>query len=516
MRFGPATGAAAWLAPLTFLLAPIFGQEVGPNPAPINPEIASPYSDYGTTPQLSGADPEPPRRFEKGYYQSVIPEYFYQRSYFQNDDEIGARALPDYAPAGYEQRGYEDAPGVPEFSPLTPPLRPGTEGESNYVSRGLMPGSFLVPGTNTSFRFRGFVRLAGMADFDPIGSADSFVPNTIPVPQSEGQNYNMTARISRFSLESWTPTEFCDWNVHTFIEGDFFNGPAQAAGGGGNPLRLRHAFVDFGIFRFGQQNSVFMDGNNWPSLVDFQGPNSWVNQRQPSARMTIPLGDRMYWASSLERCFSDIATNGQGVNVQEVPDFATHLRYEGDRGHLQVGGLARTIGFRPTGGEETQRLGAGISGNWVFHPWALLLGTDPVHEDNPSGLTRSRILLQATWGPGVGRYVNDLAGQGLDAQVDPNTGAFELVETTAWNASYEHWYNEHWLSNFTYALVNVDNTAGQPPTTYDEGQYLAASLWWIPIRRMSLGIELLHGERENLDSRSAETQRLGGMFQYNF
>jgi hypothetical protein len=259
-----------------------------------------------------------------------------------------------------------------------------------------------------------------------------------------------------------------------------------------------------------------MDGNNWPSLVDFQGPNSWVNQRQPSARMTIPVTDRLYWASSLERCFSDITTNGQGVNVQEVPDFATHLRYEGDRGHLQIGGIARTIGFRPTGGDETNRVGAGVSGNWVFHPWALLMGTDPVHEENPSGLTRSRILLQATWGPGVGRYVNDLAGQGLDAQVDPNTGAFNLVEATAWNASYEHWYNDRWLSNFTYALVNVDNTTGQPATVYEEGQYLAASLWWIPVRRMSLGIELLHGDRQNLDGQSAETQRLGGMFQYNF
>ena len=235
----------------------------------------------------------------------------------------------------------------------------------------MMPGSFLVPGTNTSFRLRGFVRLAALYDFEPIGSTDSFVPNTIPVPQDDGQNFNMSGRISRFSLESWTPTTFHEWNVHTFIEGDFFNGAAQAAGGGGNPLRLRHAFFDFGYFRFGQQNSVFMDGTNWPSLVDFQGPNSWVNQRQPSARMTIPVVDRVYWAASMERCFSDITTNGLGSNVQDVPDFATHLRYEGDVGHLQVSGLLRTIGYQPTGGDVTQRVGAGISGNAVFHPWAM-------------------------------------------------------------------------------------------------------------------------------------------------
>jgi DcaP outer membrane protein len=341
------------------------------------------------------------------------------------------------------------------------------------------------------------------------------VTNMIPVPQEFGQNFNMSARISRFALESWTPTDFCDWNVHTFIEGDFFNGPAQAAGGGGNPFRLRHAFFDFGYFRFGQQNSVFMDGTNWPSLVDFQGPNSWVNQRQPSMRMTLPVLKGVYWASSLERPFSDITTSGLGTNIQEVPDFATHLRYEADVGHLQVAGLVRTIGYRPTGEDVTQRCAAAISGSAVFHPWAILMGTDPVHETNPSGLTRSRVLLMTAWGPGIGRYLNDLAGQGFDGQVDPMTGDFDLVDSFGWNASYEHWFNAYWLSNFTFANVVVDNNTGQPGTTYDEAKYLAASLWWIPVPRMSLGIEYLWGERENLDGLDADAQRLHALFQYN-
>jgi hypothetical protein len=360
------------------------------------------------------------------------------------------------------------------------------------------------------------VRLAALGDFDPIGSTDSFVPNTIPVPQQEGQNFNMSARISRFAIESWTPTTFRDWNVHTFIEGDFFNGVPQAAGGGGNPFRLRHAFFDFGIFRFGQQNSVFMDGSNWPSLVDFQGPNGWINQRQPSARMTIPLADRLYWATGLERPFSDITTNGLGANVQEVPDLSTHLRFEATRGHLQASSLVRSIGYRPTGGEVAEETAVAVSGSAVFHPWAILMCTDPVHEEDPSGLTRSRILLQCTWGPGLGRYVNDLAGQGLDGQVNPITGEFELVDALAWNASYEHWFNANWLCNTTYSQAHADNNADQPGTTYDAGTYLATSLWWIPIPRLSCGIEYLWGERENFDGQNAEANRLHGMFQYNF
>lgn len=472
-------------------------------------ESGSPYSGY----DLDEVQNAP--AIEYWPPSNVLPSYYYDPSYYEAYG-VGARAIADYAPPGYEAREYETAPGEPEFTQIIPPTRPVPGAPSNLVTRGMFPGSFLVPGTNTSFRLRGFVRLASLYDLDPIGSTDSFVTNTIPVPQQSGQNYNMSARMSRFAIESWTPTNFKTWNVHTFIEGDFFNGPAQAAGGGGNPFRLRHAFVDFGYFRFGQQNSVFMDGNNWPSLVDFQGPNSWVNQRQPSARMTIPIFDRLYMASSIERPFSDITTNGLGNGVQDVPDMATHLRYEGDVGHIQISTIMRTIGYRPTGGEVTRRTGGGASGSVVFHPWAIVLDTDPVHEANPSGLTRSRILMQGTWGPGVGRYLNDLAGQGFDGQVDPITGEFDLVESKGWNASYEHWFNGQWLSNFTYSEVHPDSVAGQLGTTYDKATYLAASLWWIPIPRMSLGIEFITGRRENLDGQHARADRLGGLFQYNF
>lgn len=444
-----------------------------------------------------------------------VPDYVYEPSYYNSYyDEV--HQLADYAPPGYEARDYQSAPGDPEYRRITPPVRVMQEERESFVVGGMVPGSFLAPGTNTSFRLRGFVRLAALSDLQPIGVRDAFVVNSIPVPQTAGQNFNMSGRISRFALETWTPTTWCERTIHTFIEGDFFNGADQAAGGGGNPFRLRHAFFDVGWFRFGQQNSVFMDGTNWPSLVDFQGPNGWTNQRQPLARMTVPVFDGFYWASSIERPFSNISTNGLGDQVQDVPDFASHLRWERDRGHLQLAGIVRTLGYRPTGGNVTRLTGAGLSGNAVFHPWAFVLGTNPVRERDPSGLTRSRILLQGTWGPGVGRYINDLSGQGVDGQVDPVTGDFDAVVAGGWNASYEHWFNAYWLTNLTYSQVTVDSRENQPAATYDAGQYVAASLWWIPITRLSLGMEYLWGERENLNGQSAEAQRIHWLAQYNF
>jgi hypothetical protein len=444
-----------------------------------------------------------------------LPAYYYRPEYY-NTSGIGARPLADYAPPGYEAREFQDAPGAPEFTQLTPPPPPSVTGPNAGVVRGMMPGSFLVPGSSTSFRLRGFARLGGMIDFDPIGSRDDFVTNTIPVPQDSGQNFNMSARYSRIAVETWTPTAFKEWNVHTFIEGDFFNGNAQAAGAGGNPFRLRFAFVDFGYFRLGQQNTVFMDGNSWPSTADFAGPRGLANQRRPGARVTLPIADKLYWAAGVEQPFSDITTNGLGTNVQDTPDLASHFRYEGDLGHVQLSGLGRAIGYESNADDLTRRGGWGGSASTVFHPWAALIGSDSIHKANPTGLERSRVLAQYTAGHGVGRYIQDTTGLGLDGQVDPVTGAFDLPFVAGWATSYEHWYNEQWLSNFTYSEVTVDNTAGQAGTTYAGARYIATSLWWIPVRNMSIAVEFLHGVRENLDGQSADANRIQTLFQYNF
>ncbi len=444
-----------------------------------------------------------------------MPDYVYRPSYYTQPG-LGARPLADYAPAGYTEREWQDAPGAPEFTPMSPPTPLTPEEQDKFVGRGLFPGSFLAPGTNTSFRLRGFVRLMGLYDFNPIGSRDIFVTNTIPVPQRIGQNANFSARASRFAIDTWTPTSFCEWNVHTLIEGDFFNGPGQAVGGGGNPFRLRFAFIDFGYFRLGQQNTVFMDSSAWPMTVDFAGPRGLNNQRRPGARMTIPLTDKLYWATGIEQPFSDITTHGKGIGVQDVPDFASHVRYETDYGEAQLSGLARAIGYQPNGGDLVRRAGWGMSASTVFHPWAILSGGNPARQENPTGLERSRILLQCTLGQGVGRYIQDIAALGKDGQVDPATGAFNTTFVVGWSASYEHWFNEKWLTNLTYSGVQVNNGPGQPGFTYASAEYLAASLWFIPVRRLSVGVEYLFGERENVDLQRGQANRVNALVQWNF
>lgn len=476
------------------------------------PAIHPLSSDYGLGRDVQDAPGTPEFYRPQG---DPLPAYFYRPAYYERP-VVSPRSVVEYAPPGYEARDQQVAPGTPEFVPIPPPVPVAPEERERFVTRGIFPGSFLVPGSNTSFRLRGFVRLMGLFDFDGIGSRDSFVPNTIPVPGNSDQNYNMGARYSRIAFESWTPTAINEWTVHTFIEGDFFNGNAQAAGAGGNAFRLRHAFIDFGYFRVGQQNTVFMDPSTWPSLVDFQGPAGWANQRRPGARVTLPLADQLFWAGAIEQPFSDIATDGRGMNVQDVPDFATHVRYETDLGHVQVAGLARSIGYEPTRQSRTRRAGYGLSAGTTFHPWALLLGTNPTRKANPTGLERCRVIGQYTCGWGIGRYLQDTVGQGFDGQVDPTTGGFDVSYTSGFVASYEHWYSERWMTALTWSEVQAATNGVQGASTYGGSRYAAASLWYIPFVNMSLGLEYLHGERENVNGQRGTARRVNALVQYNF
>ena len=142
------------------------------------------------------------------------------------------------------------------------------------------------------------------------------------------------------------------------------------------------------------------------------------------------------------------------------------------------------------------------------------MGTDPVREQI-FRLTRSRILLQYTWGPGTARYVNDLVGQGPTAS-ESDHWRFQLGQLERRGTRVTRIGSCALRDELHLLQLALDNNAGQPATTYEQGKYLAGSLWWIPIARMSFGIEYMWGQRENLDGEDARARRLDGLFQYNF
>lgn len=479
----------------------------------LQPPIPSPdpylSSDYQDAPgAVSDLSTDADRRAQ------TIANDYNRRARNYDEPGLGAKPFADYAPDGFYSLDYQEAPGAPLYQRLVSPAEVTPEELDELVIRGPLAGSFLVPGSRTAFRFSGFVRLGANYDFDSIGTPDLFVTRSITTPEQPAQNMNFSARPTRISLDTWTPSSINDWTIHTFIQFDFLSGNPPAVGSSSNP-RLRFAFVDFGYFRVGQDATVFMDTSSFPRTADFQGPNGIVNSRQGLLRVTLPITDRIRWASAVEQPFSDITVGNQGVNVQDVPDFTSHVRYDNDLFHFQASTILRKISHRPTNEGVQRETGGGINLSGNVHPWAVLYGTNPLRDQNPGPLTRSRLILQYSQGSGIGRYLQDTSGIGMDAALN-SAGELEALDISGYVVGYEQWLARKWLANFTHSNLQVDATNAMPGDTFAESDYVAAGLWWVPVQNASIGAEYLWGQRENLDGQRARAERIQTVFQYNF
>jgi DcaP outer membrane protein len=402
----------------------------------------------------------------------------------------------------------------------------GFPGVQDAFSR-LLPGNF----KDTKYKWYGFVRLDSNYDFHPMGSTDSFVTSTIPVPQGKGTNDVLTPRYTRLGFDTLTPLKDCyDWEVKTRIEMDFFNGNTSGAFGS-FPIRLRFAWIDVGPFLVGQAASLFMDYDVFPNILDYEGPPGMVLMRQPIAAVRIPLGDKARLAIGVEQPYSDIqwleaggfvvnpgtgiiTTPGVPKNIQDLPDLTGNFRYAYDYGHVQVAGILRKIAFQSALEQSYHEIGYGVNVTGSFHPWACLEGV-PKDTEGAGPLEKSRLQGQYAWGRGINRYIQDVNGLGLDGVFDP-FNQLRLISSTGWFVAYEHWWSDKLASVFTYGQARMDLPDNLPAGTYKAADYASANLIWLPVERLGLGIEFLYGDRENKDGAKGKNYRIQTAVQYRF
>jgi hypothetical protein len=426
---------------------------------------------------------------------------------------------------------------APKDSAAIDPAAPTTTNDANVFAgfpdvqdafSSLLSGNF----KDTRYKWYGFVRLDGIYDTKPIGSTDSFVTSSIPIPQGKGQNAVLTPRYTRLGFDTSTPVKDCgdDWTVKTRIEMDFFNGNTSGAFGS-FPIRLRFAWIDVGPFLVGQAASLFMDYDVFPNVLDYQGPPGMILVRQPLLAVRIPIVDRVKLTIGVEQPYSDIqwldngelvVNPGTGIiteagvpkNVQNIPDFTANVRYNGDYGHMQVAGILRKLSFQNALEQTYDVTGYGVNVTGSFHPWAFLHGVTKDTEDR-SPIDKCRILGQFATGRGISRYYNDINGLGLDAVFDP-TNQLDAIQSTGWFISYEQWWTDKLASVFSYGQLSLQLPAGMPDDTYKSADYFTANLIWLPFERMGLGLEFIYGRRENKDGQRGDNCRIQTAVQYRF
>ena len=164
--------------------------------------------------------------------------------------------------------------------------------KTKAVATGDFPGSWKMPGSNTSVSFSGYVKLDAIYDFDQ-DLGDTFFgydwgggasPIKLDGDDSGNRNFSMHAKQTRLRFDSLTPTKM--GNLKTRIETDFLFAP--------NALRLRHAYASLGGVLVGQNWSILGDENTYADTIDAEGPVGVASIRRPQVRYTSVHGEESH------------------------------------------------------------------------------------------------------------------------------------------------------------------------------------------------------------------------------
>jgi flagellar motor protein MotB len=378
------------------------------------------------------------------------------------------------------------------------------------------PGSIPIPGSSAAIKIGGFVKMAIVESFDPIGTEDRFIVGTIPVPKKSGPT---TAALSvnqtRLNFDLRDTTEAGP--LRAFIEGDFNGGDSVESDS--DEFRLRHAFGQWKDLLIGKTWSTFMDFDAIPEDIDFEGINGQINLRQPQIRYFPSFGISEDWNLLIALEDPDPNIEG-GEGISNIPDVVLSVRREWfKRWHIKSALLYRSIEA-----DCNENDGAGTVLDPINGCATTVRDTDDGWALTFSGKTafkvwdkRDNFLFQFNYGEGFSTYINDLSSIGeADAVFNFATGELEALQATSYYIAFQKWWAPTFRSNFNYSFVSVDNADFQPDEAYKKTRRATANVIWSPTPRVDFGAEFLYGYRENKNSENANAAQLqlSGTYRY--
>ena len=347
------------------------------------------------------------------------------------------------------------------------------------------PGWWMIPKTSTKIKLGGYVKLDLIYDLDPIGSPDFFDVSKIPVDGSEGTSTHFHIKETRLYLDAKTP--FKNSEIRTYIEGDFF--------GTSGAFRVRHAFVDIADkLLVGQYWSNFMDESIIPPTLDYEKPAAYAFARHAMLRWKHKFSDATYLGVAIEEPSSNaIAPTEPGHYENPLPDLTARFRFTKTWGHVQLSGFGGQIRYRFNTGEkeDISLFGGNLSGQINL-------------------LKKDKLIYQALYGPGVGRYRG-----GFSAAPDDN-GDLKAVTGMGYTIGYQHFWSDDWSSYIMYNYGSNDTSEDEPDTTIKAVSYIAANLIWHFTHNAFAGIEYLYGTREDVDGADGDANRVQMSVSYTF
>jgi hypothetical protein len=349
------------------------------------------------------------------------------------------------------------------------------------VVGGDIAGSFRLPGSETSIRIYGYAEAHLIHDIKAPGPSDLFTDLMFqPLDNSGAQKgkTKLTASTSRFGFETSTPTKL--GALATKVEADFYSYGSDNR----NRLRLRHAYGEYGGFLVGQTWSTFMDLDDLPETVDFNGPIGAPFSRRTMIRYTYGDAKAGY---KLTAALEDPEDQfGGGSANERLPQVVLRFDKSFDWGAVN----ARLLGHEKRSATQTKRRGGvGVGGSYKLTDKDLFMGQYTRVDGDIDQLY------------GSNGYAIDGAGA---ITFDKNQG---LV------LGYARTFSDQLRGTLVYGL-NKGKTA-QAVDNRSLKQFFV-NLIYTPIKNVELGAEVILGKRKTFAGDTGTMQRLDFMGRYSF
>jgi outer membrane DcaP-like protein len=394
--------------------------------------------------------------------------------------------------------------------------------EFRWLLGSLPVVAFLLPACGASrearaedtakFDVYGFAHFDYIQDFNRVDPkwAATLRPTKIPTTPgtwgTDGQAI-LSVRQSRLGAQANLPTEF--GAVFAKFEFDMFGVGDDA---GLTTIRMRHAYGEWKGWLGGQTNSLFMDVDLFPNVIDYWGPPGMSFLRNPQLRYTHNLKSSQL-AIAIEHPSGDIDA-GQirdidpnlGNNIvsdNKVPDLTAAFRVDRPWGHVRIAGIARRIGYETMGTTDNTPKGHKTAGGGDL---SLVVNT---------ANKKTKIMVGALFGSGLSNYLNDgtpdLAPDGTVS--NPEAKAVPIQGYTAY---LDHFWSPKWSTSVGWSRTAISNTTLQAGSAFKTGDYASINLLYYPTKNVFFGAEGLWGQREDNDGDKGTDRRVQFSAHYSF
>ena len=345
--------------------------------------------------------------------------------------------------------------------------------QKDAVVLGDIGGGFRLPGSETSLHVYGFAESHLIHDLKATAPGDDFT-NLVEQPLNNSGaptgKTKLTAQTSRLGFETSTPTWLGTFN--TKLEMDFYAYGSDNR----NRLRLRHAYGEYGGWLIGQTWSTFMDLDDLPETVDFNGPIGAPFSRRTMVRYTYndPQFAKFTFAAE------------DPENGAQMPNLVARFDKSYDWGAVNLRALAHE---KRVDNKSKSGAGFGIGGSYKLTDKDLLMA----------------------------QYTK------VDGDIDNLYGANGYITDAAGNVLFD----KNWGVVLGYAKTFDDKLRGTVAYGYNKGTMAAVfdnkTLWqahvnfiYSPIKNVELGAEYIYCQRKNFTDDTGTLSRFDLMGRYSF